>query len=224
MNTKSLGFTLTLAMAVMLIGYVNPSVAAKDKGCPDSDHPSCGDGGGETGDVVTYDVVLLGPVDGSNVGLQYADWIDQQGGSIGNPFSPGVDAGTLNLAAFSIIFNMAVQGGVADGDGGYCFSATDAIRDGGVWRMRRDQIEVGLWIDGRTSDGIHEVVYTFWLTGSRPYNWLPDAGNTAESVLTNWEIEPANGQADLVPLSCTGEGKFPEDVVQWLFVTANDPA
>ncbi len=222
MNTKSLGFTLTLAIAVMLIGYVNPSVAAKDKECPA--HPSCGDGGGETGHVVTYDVVLLGPVDGSNVGPQFADWIDQQTGSIGNPFSPGVDAGTLNLAAFSGIFDTAIADGDAVGSGDGCFSAPNiTVRDGAVWKRRRDEIEVGLWIDGRTAEDSADVVYTLWLGGLRPDPWLPGPDDgTVYTDLTSWEIEPANHQADLVPLSCTGEGNF-NGYVQTVSVTAKKP-
>jgi len=237
MNTKSLGFTLTLAIAVMLLGYVNPSVAAKDKGCPESGHPSCGNGGGETGDVVTYDVELTGAVVGTNigedVGKEFADWIDQQAGSIGNSFSPGVDAGTLNLAAFSGIFDTAVLEGDAVGSGDGCFSAPNiTVRDGGVTKSKRNQIEVGLWIDGRTfddaddgttSDDEDAVVYTFWIRGPRPDIWLPEDGMQVHSELESWKIEPANHQPELVPRSCTGEGNFDPNSQQ-LYVTGRDSA
>ncbi len=60
MYTKSLGLTLTLAIALMTLGYVNPSFAAPKK-CDGAPAGTPGCGGGEDPSGLTYTVDLRGP-------------------------------------------------------------------------------------------------------------------------------------------------------------------
>jgi len=220
-----LGFGL-LGMATLIYTATAPLAFADHK----TKHNPGGGGGNNTDEVVTYSVVFTGPVDGGSG----PNWVGSSR-SIGDS-NPHIEAGRLNLIDYNFwqIFDNAVAAAAdnrdGDGDGFECFSSlvsndpTLSIRDSGVTRLKRDQIEVSLWFDGRTvidpdSGSQAPVIYILWMRGDLPDNWLPGDDVEAFDQLHSWEIEVANGQPELKPFSCTGEADFGE--MEMLSVTGH---
>ncbi len=218
MNTKSLGLTLTLAIAVITLGYVSPSFA--DPGGGKHNHGDGGSGGDKA--VATFHVLLMGPVSGESD----PDWLRGSSRLVGesDPFN---DAGSLNLVVFvGTHFNTV--------EGTNCFSkhtqphkhdATDSILNGHVRQRKHGSAEVTLLIDGRTEDDKDDVVYRLSMTSAddtlTSANWLPIKGSGGITIrLTGWEVVVAGNDPQLEPFSCTDAGSF--DTPQYVTVTRTD--
>ncbi len=206
MNTVRLStLSLTVAIAVMTLGYANPSFANPPD--EDGEHEHGGGGGGDA----TFDVFILEvDVDGIAVvnGLDGRSglnnpWLESVGGknAIGlNDATAFLDVGVLmGLAGFT--------GEVSDcfpGDQGMHASA-DPLHQAIVKKGKRGTAEANFWFHGATDDGSVDVLYVLKLFGEFVGMDVEFPG-TADLLMDEWELKVENEGRKIKMLSCENQG------------------
>ena len=208
MLSKFRVMAVTIAIAVMTLGYANPSSAAK-KGidCTDpTSHPSCKDDDGAV-DGATFSVVIDGGLMG---GSGDNHWLQSFGGknTIGlNHASAEVsDVGTLT--------------GLSDltGLNAICFpsdfvpphDASFQLHQASIKR-KKGKAQAGIFLHGLTFEGNVRVLYGFLLIGDFVSGDWPPTTTTVLNM-TAWELSvEMEGQA-ITSISCKGEGDTPTPV------------
>ena len=216
MNTVRLStLSLTIAIAVMTLGYANPSFADP----PDGGEHDHGGGGGGGGDA-TFDVIILGignELDGRS-GLDNP-WLESFGGknAIGlNDATAGLDVGMLmGLAAFT-------------GEDPDCFpedTGTDhtstslfPLHQAIVKQGRKGRAEASFWFHGATTEG-DEVLYVLNLFGHFADENAEFPG-TAELLMDDWELKVENEGKAIKSISCIGELGVVDEVLVTITVVS----
>ncbi len=206
MNISRLStLSLTIAIAVMTLGYANPAFADK----PKNDMHDHGDDDG--GDVAEYVVTISGDMTGASDfkwredfgGKKTIGLNDAAGGRIPGEFTDLSFFGALPAAPPTPPFTA--------GDGANCFSsASFTIHQGSVSKGRGGRAQAGFFFHGLTNDGSVMVLYGLQLIGEfalgAEVEWPPsDGGDTVLNIAT-WELSATNEGKDIKSISCIGEG------------------
>ena len=157
--------TLTLAIAVIALGYAN-SVSAEKPNCPEDDsHPSCsgggGDGGGSDADA-TYSANFTGALSGGSAGDH---WLGHGKGVGANVFS-GLEDTNIDLEYFDDLF---MKNG--------CFG--DPFYEPGqvsVKEKNKNNTEAWFWFTASVIGGGESANYllqTFGTFDDPPVDWPP---------------------------------------------------
>ena len=187
--------TVGLVIAVFALSY-NPSFAdSKNGACAPEHCVQHGDDGG--GDKAKFSVTISGSVDGNSVPL----WTRTSKQAIGYS-GVHVDGGVFTNLDFFHDDNVLLGGA-------NCFD-TMSLRFAGI-RQRKGDAEASFWVEGFTKQGSIVVLYILSMTGTfnAAGDWLPSVNNSKLMTMTDWDVTVGNGQSDLKPLSCDGNGNFP---------------
>lgn len=198
MLSKFRVMAVAIAIAVMTLGYANPSFADKPNN-GEHDH-----GGGDGAGGAMFDVIILGGgLDGGS-GLD-DPWLQGFGGknSIGlNDATAGLDVGML----------MGLD--VLTGEDESCFppdtgddhaSASDfPLHQAIVKRGKQGSVEASFWFHGATDDGSVEVLYVLKLFGDIDGN--VEFPGTADLSMDEWELKVENEGRKIKKMSCESQG------------------
>ncbi len=215
--------SLSLAIAIFALGYVNPSFAAPpDKPC--SPWPSCKDdgGGGGGGDDATYNVVIVGD-DLAGDGIDSPPWHD---GGRKNSISGGEQHNTgffRDLSIFESIFNTMV-GDPPSTQGAVCFPPdTVFVIEGATIGQKKGRAEAAFWFQANTFEGGQTLFYQLYFTGDINGPWLPGTGESAQLTMTDWRLTATNEGQDIKSISCIGEGSIGGGAgIQFVFITVTN--
>ena len=204
MLSKYRVMALTIAIAVMTLGYANPSFADK----PTNGHNHGGDDDGR--DETLYDVVISVDISGESTD----PWLTfGKGTSIGlNDASEGRVPGEFtNLSFFAALPGDSPPFSAAEG--AICFpSAPFAIHQGRVQEGRGGRAQAGFWFHGSTHTEVEgefvQVLYNLFLTGVFPGDPLPPTAfnQPIEMTMTAWVLGATNEGKAIKDASCIGEG------------------
>ena len=194
--------SLTLAIAVFALGYVNPSFAGKPDKCPD--HPSCKDGGD-----AKYSVAISGDVLGNSV----AGYPWSKGGGRNTINSPPYNAGFLTDLSFFAALPVEPPPPFTAGQATVCFAAgTFPLYGGFINQGKKGTAQANFWFFAKTYDGIPPgsdpitVLYQLTYTGVFASGWLPEIGSPAFLNMNEWRLHAENEGDDIKAISCIGEG------------------
>ncbi|MEE8464587.1 MAG: hypothetical protein V3S53_07365 [Gammaproteobacteria bacterium] len=201
MNTVGLStLSLTVAIAVMTLGYANPSFADKPSG-GEHDHG----GGGVDG--ATFDVFILGGGLDGRSGIDNP-WLENFGGknSIGlNDAAPaGLDVGMLmGLADFT---GEDEDSGCFPADTGTDHASTSLfpLHQAIVKQGRNGRAEASFWFHGATTEG-DEVLYVLKLFGHFDGENVEFPGD-AVLLMDEWELKVENEGRKIKNMSCESQG------------------
>ena len=159
MTTKSLGFTLTLALALTTLSYVDSASAAKPV-CP-GPHPSCDGDGGGGGVVDTYTMDITGEIEDENASGDSGTIL------LGKP--KGVNANDL-AGLPTIITTDTIRAHLYGSPiGTECFPADEVQLNPqvGIYKGKKGRAEAHLWFRGETSPmGTDDILYGLILIGA----------------------------------------------------------
>ena len=197
--------SLILAIAVISLGYANPSFADKPGTgeCVETEHEHCHD---DDGQEVTYSVMISGDVSGNG-----DNWIGGVGGKNGiglNDAGEGGGVGELTALTF-----LTSSTGPFVTDGLKCFgSSSRLIHQAIIKRGRGGRAEASFWFDGKTNDGSDtDVLYALALFGKfHEFNVWPPVGEPHLIIMTDWKIIVENEGKEIKSISCIGES--PDDI------------
>ena len=204
-NLRLSTLSLSLAIAVMTLGYVNVASAGKPT-CP-GDHPSCKEAGDDG-----YSVTIEGQVEGHSTD----NWLLGVGGkkSIGfNDASLGHDVGDFTDLSFFTISN-----GPFGSDGATCFKFPAELHQATIKQGKGGRAQAAFWFDGKTNDGNTSVLYALALYGLfDPATAWPPEGTPHVMIMTDWKIIVENEGKAIKSISCIGEGD--DDITVQITVT-----
>ena len=226
MFMKSLGLTLTLAIALITFGYTSPSFAGK-KCDADPTHPSCkddtggggGGGGGDT-DPALYIVEWSGDVEGNNEGSPWAA-VNKKRISLGiGAGPPSKDRNAGQLTDLSFFTKSGSQGGPFEGDDGFnCLGESTEfgllggfLQRGTINKGRHGRAELTFGFLGYTktppdeptdSDRIHYTLHLNSAPGiTFDSDWPPTTTEPTTVTVSTWELHTVG----IDDMSCSGSG------------------
>ena len=212
MNTVRLStLSLTIAIAVMTLGYANPSFADKPS---NGDHEHGGGGGGADGAMFRVTILDDDLAGGSTVavdemGKTIDPWLQGFGGknSIGLNDASGLDVGTLTgVGSFT---------GLGLGPNEFCFPGDIVDPHASLFPLhqafikpgKKGRAEASFWFHGTTKDGMVRVLYLLKLIGAFE---SPEVWPSAQKLtMTDWELKVENEGKAIKSISCIGE--LPEE-------------
>ena len=183
--------SLTLAIAVITLGYMNVASAAKPD-CP-GDHPSCKEAGGAAGYIVT----IVGDVEGGST----ENWL---GGSKGVGLNDaGVHDGVGLFTDLSYFESWDFDGN----NGDLCFLGADyLLHQAQIKQGKKGRAEAAFWFHGETTTGIR-VLYALTLYGDFDPNVAWPPVNVEHKIMMNrWKMIVENEGKAIKDDSCIGEG------------------
>ena len=207
--------SLTLAIAMMTLGYVSVASAAKPI-CP-GDHPSCKEAG-ESG----YSVTIEGHVEGASADMEGASADNWLGGVAGKNSIGLNDASEgHNVGAFTGLEFFTGNDSPFGSDGASCFpSAPFTIHQAIISRGKGGRAQASFWFDGFTKHDNTSVLYALALFGQFDSDkaWPPVEGEHHLIMMTDWKIIVENEGKEIKSISCIGEGE-PDDITVAIEVT-----
>ena len=203
-NLRLSTLSLTLAIAVMTLGYVNVASAGKPT-CP-GDHPSCKEAGDDG-----YSVTIKWQVEGHSTD----NWLLGSGGkkSIGlndATAGPGHDVGDLTDLSF---FTDSSGPFLSDGD--FCFSDPAELHQATIKQGKGGRAQAAFWFDGKTNDGNTSVLYALALFGADGSG--ADLPGEATLDMKTWELKVENESKTIKYMSCQSASE--EDVLVPVTIT-----
>ncbi len=197
--------SLTLAIAVLTLGYVNVASAAKPI-CP-GDHPSCKEAG-DSG----YKVTIEGHVDG----VSDDNWL----GGFGGKKSIGLnDASEEHKVGAFTNLDFFTENSPFGDFGTTCFPGPFTIHQAIISRGKGGRAQAAFWFDGKTDDNSTDVLYALALFGQfdPEIAWPPDEGKPHLIMMEDWKIIVENEGKEIKSISCIGEGD-PGDITVSILV------
>lgn len=218
MLSKYRVMAVTIAIAVMTLGYANPSFADKPIG---GEHNHGGDDDGR--DKTFYDVVIGESGYGETIfGESTRPW-----STFGKGKSIGLGDGSLGhtgVGKFTdLSFFTSLKGLFGDiedvGDipnGAKCFPLDDKnilvktlIHQGSVTQGRGGRAESRFFFDGFTFENNVPVLYQLQLFGlfDETEAWPPGTAGHTHVIMKDWVLSVANEGQAIKSISCIGEGE-----------------
>lgn len=196
---------VTIAIAVMTLGYANPSFADK----PTNGHNHGGDDGGRV--ETFYDVVIGMAANGETIfGGSTRPW-----STFGKGKSIGLGDGSLGhtgVGEFTDLSFFTRVDGDFDEKGATCFQVPTVIHQGSVAQGRGGRAESRFFFEGFTHTEVAgefvEINYQLQLIGDFVPDdpWPPTDNMTTTLTMTTWELSASNEGQAIKDISCIGKG------------------